>query len=309
VRWGDEKYVRVYTRDTLDWQALSFEAQGLMTLILRKVDRAGLAKLGKHGKRGVAMLVCHPTRWSAIEPALEELLADGCVRIEGDTLVVPNYIEAQEAPQTDAQRKRAQRERDRDLAAAGVTKTGIESRNVTECHEAPTDGHEQSQGVTSGHSDPIRSVPSDPDPPSRASARVADDVPTVPLSEPGKPSARLVLSQLGAIRAEVIGGSALFWQPGPKTVEKAARWLADMPTDAVGDIQPAMRLACAKVRDSADGWTGTKMADPDVLVGALISKWGSLREELYGCAPTVRAPPIQRPRARGGIPENFTPDP
>lgn len=188
MRWSDEKYVRVYTRDTIDWLGLSFEAQGLLALILRKVDRAGLAKLGRHGKRGVAVLVGHPTRWETIAPALEELLSDGCVRIDGDVLVVPNFIEAQEAIQTDAQRKRSQRERDRDIAAArvaypidwsrnvtgdgeSVTKRDRESRNVTNCPAEAERGHAESRAVTSGHSDPIRSEPSDPDltPPPAAS--------------------------------------------------------------------------------------------------------------------------------------------
>ena len=49
--WSDERYVRVYTRDTPDWQCLSFLAQGLFCLILRKVDRAGVLPLGRSGRR------------------------------------------------------------------------------------------------------------------------------------------------------------------------------------------------------------------------------------------------------------------
>ena len=54
MRWDDERYVRLYTRDTTDWLALSWQAQGLFVLILRKVNRAGVIDLGRAGKRGLA---------------------------------------------------------------------------------------------------------------------------------------------------------------------------------------------------------------------------------------------------------------
>lgn len=158
MRWEDEKYVRIYTRDTVDWLGLSFIAQGLFCLVLRKVDRAGILDLGKHGRRAVAIAIGFPGEWARLEPALDELLADGCIRIEGDHLLVPNFIEAQEATQSDAARKRAQRER----ARARVTERDdghgqtpdtrdIPSRNVTPCHDTGqkvTSGHAESNGVT-----------------------------------------------------------------------------------------------------------------------------------------------------------------
>lgn len=159
MRWEDERYVRLYTRDTADWLALSFEAQGLLALILRKVDRAGLMPLGKQGKKAVAVTIGHGARWKTLAPALEELLADGCIAIRGDTLVVPNFIEAQEAAASDAQRKRESRARARDLM-------GAESRNVTESHECPDGGHNLSQPVT-----PNCAVPSRAEPPEPAQAR------------------------------------------------------------------------------------------------------------------------------------------
>ncbi|MCU0693747.1 MAG: hypothetical protein MUF54_20350 [Polyangiaceae bacterium] len=130
MRWTDERYVRVYTRDTIDWLSLSFEAQGLLTLILRKVDRAGLLRLGSRGKPAIAVLVGHPTRWSTIGPALDELLADGCVRIDGDMLVVPN---------SSTRRKR----RNRTHSGSGPNARGIgiwrrreKSQTVTTSHKA-----------------------------------------------------------------------------------------------------------------------------------------------------------------------------
>jgi hypothetical protein len=129
MRWEDERYVRVYTRDTTDWVALGWEAQSLFLLTMRKVDRAGILDLGRSGVRGLAALVTMPLE--VVERALPVLTADGCVVLNGQTLVIPNFIEAQEAKQSDAQRKRESRATARDLAAACVTNRDPPSRTVT----------------------------------------------------------------------------------------------------------------------------------------------------------------------------------
>ena len=137
MRWEDERYVRVYSRDTIDWLGLSFEAQALFVLLLRKVDRAGVLPLGKHGKRGVALAIGHVREWPRLEPALEELLTDGCVRTSADgaSLVVPNFIAAQEARSSDKARQQKARETARDLAAANdVTLRDVKSQAVTHGH-------------------------------------------------------------------------------------------------------------------------------------------------------------------------------
>jgi hypothetical protein len=113
VNWADERYVRVYLRDTADWLSLSFHAQGLFCLLLRKVDRRGLLPLGRQGRRGVAVALGQVGYWKIIEPALEELIADGCVAIDGDHLTIPNFIEAQESVMSGKLRTKAWRERKR----------------------------------------------------------------------------------------------------------------------------------------------------------------------------------------------------
>lgn len=141
LRWSDESYVRLFTRDTADWLSLNWKAQGLFALILRKVDRAGMLDLGRHGHKGLCHHIGGPSAWPEVEPMLEELLKDGCIEIHGQVLVVRNYIEAQTAITSDAQRKREQRERDRLLTREDVTKRDQMSRSVTR-------GHEVSQSVT-----------------------------------------------------------------------------------------------------------------------------------------------------------------
>jgi hypothetical protein len=144
--WSEERFIKVYTRDTTNWLSLSWQARGLFVLILRKLNRAGVLDLGRLGAKGVAVHVeGSAAAWPSIEPYLTELLDDGCVAIEGATLRVPNFVEAQAATQSPAARKRAERER------AEVTKRDSESQNVTGSHaesHAVTGGHAASRAVT-----------------------------------------------------------------------------------------------------------------------------------------------------------------
>jgi hypothetical protein len=142
MRWEDERYVRLYTRDTPEFLALSWHARGLFSLILRKVDRAGVLALGRLKLRGVAVAIGAPA--AEIDPYLAELLADGCIVFDEEraALWLPNFLAAQEAPQSDRARAKASRERAQIefggsvraavAARASVTKRDpIESQDVT----------------------------------------------------------------------------------------------------------------------------------------------------------------------------------
>ena len=138
--WQNERWVKLYTRDSTDWLTLSWQAQGLFCLLLRKVNRAGVIDLGRHGAKGLSVHFGGPLAWPSLETALKELIESGCVTIGGPSLEIPNFVEAQAATQSAIARKRTERERERD----GVTKRDSGSRNVTE-------GHEESRDVTDGH--------------------------------------------------------------------------------------------------------------------------------------------------------------
>lgn len=160
MRWEDERYVRVYTRDTAEWLALGWEAQALLVLLLRKADRAGIVQTGKAGARGIVALVGMPP--DVGQRALTALLEDGCLREMAGGYVFPNFLAAQEARSTDAHRKREQRARDREKALAGgsvgsLSGLDVEARmsrvsgqqSVTASHHDVTPyGHTASQNVT-----------------------------------------------------------------------------------------------------------------------------------------------------------------
>ncbi|HEX4935862.1 MAG TPA: hypothetical protein VFV33_21930 [Gemmatimonadaceae bacterium] len=142
--WADEHWVKLYRRDTTDWLALSLGARGLFCLILRAVNRAGVLDLGKTGPRAVAVHL--RGSWAEVEPLLSELTADGCVRIVGASLVVPNFLAAQETPQSDKARASEHRARRRDVAMGeSVTKR---DGTDTKRDASVTRGHDVSRAVT-----------------------------------------------------------------------------------------------------------------------------------------------------------------
>lgn len=219
MRWADERYVRVYTRDTGEWLALGWEAQSLFLLALRKADRAGIVHAGKAGPRGLAGMTGVPV--DVVLRALPLLLEDGCLRETPGGYIIPNYIAAQETSTTDAQRKRDQRERDRARVMAeggpvskmaGDTIAHMErSRSVTESHamasrvesQAVTGGHDVSQEVT-----PNRAVPSRAEP--FSASQEPEPVPepfALELQKPGKrprkqSAAEVVFEKMEARRKE-----------------------------------------------------------------------------------------------------------
>lgn len=181
MNWSDERYVRIYTRDTPAWLCLSILAQGLFCLILRKVDRSGVLELGQLGRRGVAIAVGFPGEWSRLEPALEELVSDGCIQVTGDRLVAPNFLEAQEAEASDKARSKAYRERRRDQARAGVTRSQEKRRTVSEPSQGVALRHEPT-GVRDG-GDTGRDVPATERVATVTPSRAVPSVPPEPAAE------------------------------------------------------------------------------------------------------------------------------
>jgi hypothetical protein len=160
MRWADEVYVKVYTRDTAEWLALGWEAQSLLLAILRKADRAGIVSLGRTGLRGIAGLTGFPGE--VVSRALPVLLDDGCLEQTPDALVVRNFLAAQETPASDRARKQAQRERDRDVARQPKSAT-------VDLPPAPSPPREELAAA-----EPVKAVPVPVEPPPSAESRTLD---------------------------------------------------------------------------------------------------------------------------------------
>ncbi len=182
MRWEDERYVKLYTRDTVEWLARSFEAQALIPLVMRKLNRSGQLKLGRFGLKAVAISIGHASRFEELKPGLEELLADGTFVIEGtpeegQTLTMPEFVAAQEAISSGARRTRTWRERKRDAGGGGGGHVPGLSDEASPPRDKPSpSGDGACHGVTG--CDPIHpshpsepSDPSHPNHPIRAGAR------------------------------------------------------------------------------------------------------------------------------------------
>lgn len=139
--WGNERYVRLYTRDTVTWKLLCWEAKALLPLLLRKVDRAGVLDVGADGLLGVVAVVEMPE--DMVSRGIDDLIRRGVVTNRDTLYVIPNFLEAQECPQTDRQRQRKARE----MRRAGAVVTNRDA-SVTERDNTVTRGHAASHGVT-----------------------------------------------------------------------------------------------------------------------------------------------------------------
>jgi hypothetical protein len=113
VNWSDEKYVKLYVRDSLTWRAWPWQAKALWPLILRKLDGAGLLETGNLDPAdAVSLQTDIPAE--VVRPGLAAIITSGALKSVAGGLVAPSFVDAQEARKTEAQKKRDQRERVRD---------------------------------------------------------------------------------------------------------------------------------------------------------------------------------------------------
>ncbi len=136
MNFDDERFVKVYTRDTDTWRCIAFESRSVLLHLFRVVDRAGILET-KRGARGVAAIINAPLE--TVEHALVELVAEGCVQEHARGYLVPRFVEAQEARQSDRLRAEKSRHRRRERMEAGESldvshDVPAESQNVTDRH-------------------------------------------------------------------------------------------------------------------------------------------------------------------------------
>ena len=134
MNWSDERYVRLFTRDTVTWLRWSFEARSVFCLLLRKVDRSGVLETGR-GDKAEALALTLMAPIDTCRKALDELTACGTVAVGDASVVLPRFIEAQECRMSDAARQKESREK----------------RAVAKLQNHEDARHAPSHAVTAGH--------------------------------------------------------------------------------------------------------------------------------------------------------------
>jgi hypothetical protein len=124
--YENERWLKVYTRNTGGWLSLSWQARGLSLEISRHLDAAGQLPLGKRGLPALAGVL--RGRWEDMEPFVNELLNDDrLILLEGNVLLDPGHVARQEARTSAGVRKKAQR--DRESLSRDVTRSHAASRS------------------------------------------------------------------------------------------------------------------------------------------------------------------------------------
>lgn len=113
MNFSDERWVKLYTRDTASWLALSWMARSVFMHLLRKCDRAGQVDLGRAGLRGLIGLIGGAEYREAIERAVRELADDGAIQLSTDEtrITLPRFVEAQETRMSANARAKLARDR------------------------------------------------------------------------------------------------------------------------------------------------------------------------------------------------------
>jgi hypothetical protein len=143
--WANERYVRLYVRETTTFLRLRWEAQALLPHLLRIVDRAGVLDIGD------MELTLRLPKWpgEVVAAGIEGLIAKGVVKDKGESLLFPSFLEAQESARSNAERCREYRARRRETVAGREDTT----RNVSPATRPDT----HAEPSTPSHAEPSTS--------------------------------------------------------------------------------------------------------------------------------------------------------
>lgn len=278
MNWDDERYVRLYTRQTPTWLMMAWQGRAVFPLLLKAADRAGVIDLGDEGLVGLSALIGIPLE--VVTPGIETLRAKGTIRVTAKVIVIPKFIEAQEVPISDAARKRAQRERTRDIAAQAEILKAVQAVGE-DVSRGVTRGHAASQPVTPNQTEPTK--PTEPDLFAGSQANAAPGVKPKRRREDKPPDPRHApaVARLTEIFAEAMGHKYGFAGRDAKAVttllaygtdeEIFRRWRIGL-TNAPGFYR------IATIHDLADRWNG--LAEPTARAGP-ISKRADITQADY----------------------------
>lgn len=129
MNFEDEPYVRVYKRKTVTTKLVGWEGRTTLYHLMLEVDRAGVFDLdGEDPAAAVSALTELPLQ--IVRVGLARLMERNVVQLVRGVLLLPRFIEAQEARQSDAQRQRESRERRRALIR--LSELGVTTRDASE---------------------------------------------------------------------------------------------------------------------------------------------------------------------------------
>ena len=60
MKFSDERWVKLYTRDTMGWKRLTWQARCVLLHAFRKVDRIGAIDMDSEGIAGLALMLDLP---------------------------------------------------------------------------------------------------------------------------------------------------------------------------------------------------------------------------------------------------------
>lgn len=189
MRWEDEPWIKLYTRETTTSAAWEWQTRAIWPEIMKRLDGAGLLHIGPRGILGLAALIRFPVE--VVRVGLSELRTDGTITLsENGVLCAPNFAEAQMTRQRDAVRKAESRRRARESALDNASESfDLVSEHVTSSHQqSRSEENRRDQrllpevGATAPDSRLVQN--SEPDPP-RAEV---SSLPTVPAVDGGRHS-------------------------------------------------------------------------------------------------------------------------
>lgn len=145
MKWETERWIKLYTRDTVTWRRWGWQGQCVFLQLLRRVDSTGGIDLDGLEPWEAVSIASDGMPEDICRAGVDALLSTGTCVVEAGELRLPNYAAAQESRTSDAERKRRQRaKRKREQESQDVTASGTSRTSVTPCDS-------RSQQVTDGH--------------------------------------------------------------------------------------------------------------------------------------------------------------
>lgn len=131
MNYGDERWVKLYTRDTASWLLMGWEAQAVLMQLMRRVDRAGVLNTAGDPVGFISLLCRMPKE--IVQIGYQKLVEMDTVSESENAIVLVNFLEAQENKTSDAEKQRRRRERRESAVKVLKTQESV-SPDVTACH-------------------------------------------------------------------------------------------------------------------------------------------------------------------------------